>query len=65
MPVAYGSDLLGELHWDQSREFSLRRQAVSPIEILRSATTIPAQILRLDGQVGTLMPGAWADLVAG
>ena len=63
VPVAYGSDLLGELHWDQSREFSLRRQAVSPIEILRSATTIPAQILRLDGQVGTLMPGAWADLL--
>ena len=27
VPVAYGSDLLGELHWDQSREFSLRRQA--------------------------------------
>jgi imidazolonepropionase-like amidohydrolase len=63
VPVAYGSDLLGELHWDQSREFSLRRQAVSPIEILRSATTIPAQILRLDGKVGTLMPGAWADLL--
>jgi imidazolonepropionase-like amidohydrolase len=63
VPVAYGSDLLGELPWDQSREFSLRRQALSSIEILRSATTIPAQILRLDGQVGTLMPDAWADLL--
>jgi imidazolonepropionase-like amidohydrolase len=63
VPVAYGSDLLGELHWDQSREFSLRREVVEPIEIIRSATTIPAQILRLVGKVGTLQPGAWADLI--
>jgi imidazolonepropionase-like amidohydrolase len=63
VPVAFGSDLLGELHWDQSREFSLRREVVSPIEIIRSATTIAAQILRLEGKVGTLMEGAWADLL--
>jgi imidazolonepropionase-like amidohydrolase len=63
VPVAYGSDLLGELHWDQSREFSLRREVVAPIDIIRSATTIPAQILRLQGKVGTLQPGAWADLL--
>jgi imidazolonepropionase-like amidohydrolase len=54
---------LGELHWDQSREFSLRREVVSPIEIIRSATTIAAQVLRLEGKVGTLLPGAWADLL--
>jgi imidazolonepropionase-like amidohydrolase len=63
VPVAYGSDLLGELHWDQSREFSLRREVAAPIEIIRSATTIPAQILRLEGKVGTLAPGAFADLL--
>jgi len=63
VPVAYGSDLLGELHWDQSREFSLRAEVVSPIEIIRSATSIAAQILRLEGKVGTLMAGAWADLL--
>ena len=63
VPVAYGSDLLGDLHWDQSREFSLRREVAAPIEIIRSATTIAAQILRLDGKAGTLQPGAWADLV--
>jgi imidazolonepropionase-like amidohydrolase len=63
VPVAYGSDLLGELHWDQSREFTLRREVVAPIEIIRSATTIAAQILRLDGKVGTLAAGAYADLL--
>ena len=63
VPVAYGSDLLGELHWEQSREFGLRREVVAPIEIIRSATSIPAQILRLEGKVGTLAPGAFADLL--
>jgi len=63
VPVAYGSDLLGELHWDQSREFTLRREVVAPIEIIRSATSIAARILRLDGKVGTLAPGAYADLL--
>jgi len=63
VPVAYGSDLLGELHWDQSREFTIRREVVAPIEIIRSATTIAAQVLRLEGKVGTLQPGAWADVL--
>jgi imidazolonepropionase-like amidohydrolase len=63
VPVGYGSDLLGELHWDQSREFTLRREVVAPIEIICSATTIAAQILRLEGKVGTLKAGAWADLL--
>jgi len=63
VPVAYGSDLLGELHWDQSREFLLRREVSSPLEIIRSATSIGARILGLEGKVGTLRPGAYADLV--
>lgn len=63
VPVAYGSDLLGELHWDQSREFELRSEVVSPIEIIRSATTIGAQVLRKEGLIGTLAPGAYADII--
>jgi imidazolonepropionase-like amidohydrolase len=63
VPVAFGSDLLGELHWEQSREFRLRREVVSPIEIIRSATTIGAQVLRQEGLLGTLAPGAFADII--
>jgi imidazolonepropionase-like amidohydrolase len=64
VPVAYGSDLLGELHWDQSREFELRREVVPPIEIIRSATTISAQVLRQEGKLGVIAPGAYADILA-
>ena len=63
VPVAYGSDLLGELHWDQSREFTIRSEVVPPIEIIRSATTIGAEVLRMVGEVGTLAAGAFADLI--
>ena len=63
VPVAYGSDLLGELHWDQSREFTIRQEVVAPIDIIRSATLIGADVLRMPGQVGTLMPGAYADAI--
>ena len=63
IPVAYGSDLLGELHWDQSKEFTIRQEVVPPIEIIRSATTIGADVLRMPGKVGTLQPGAFADAI--
>ena len=63
IPVAYGSDLLGELHWDQSKEFTIRQEVVSPIEIIRSATTIGAEVLRMPGKVGTLQAGAFADAI--
>ena len=31
VPVAYGSDLLGQLQVDQSREFVIRSEVVKPI----------------------------------
>ncbi len=63
VPVAFGSDLLGELQIDQSREFLLRREVLSNLEIIRSATTTGAQITRMEGKLGTLRPGAFADLL--
>jgi imidazolonepropionase-like amidohydrolase len=63
VPVAYGTDLLGGLQVDQSREFLLRTEVLSPIEIIRSATTIGAQVVRQDGRLGTLAVGAFADLI--
>jgi len=61
--VGYGSDLLGQLQVDQSREFLLRREVLSPIEIIRQATVVGAEILRLPGKLGVVQPGAFADLL--
>lgn len=63
VPVAYGSDLLGQLQVDQSREFSLRSRVVKPIDVIRSATTIGAKVLRHEGKLGCIKPGAFADLL--
>src|SRR5712664_3858321 len=63
VPVAYGTDLLGQLQVDQSREFILRSQVMSPLEIIRSATLIGARVVRQQGKLGCLRPGAFADLL--
>jgi imidazolonepropionase-like amidohydrolase len=63
VPVAYGTDLLGQLQVSQSDEFTLRAQVLSPAEIIRSATTIGAQIVRMEGKLGCLKVGAFADLL--
>ena len=63
VPVGYGSDLLGQLQVDQSREFLLRREVLSPIEIIRQATVVGAEIVRMPGKLGVVEPGAFADIL--
>jgi imidazolonepropionase-like amidohydrolase len=63
VPVAYGTDLLGQLQVVQSEEFSLRARVLSPAEIIRSATTIGAQVARMEGKIGCLKASAFADLL--
>jgi imidazolonepropionase-like amidohydrolase len=63
IPVAYGTDLLGQLQVAQSEEFMLRAQVLSPAEIIRSATTIGAEVVRMTDRLGCLKPGAFADLL--
>ncbi len=61
--VGYGSDLLGALQVDQSREFMLRREVLSPMEIIRQATLVGAEIVRMPGKLGVVAPGSYADIL--
>ncbi len=61
--MAYGSDLLGQLQPDQSKEFLLRAEALSPREIIHSATVVGAELLGRPGELGVIAPGALADLL--
>jgi imidazolonepropionase-like amidohydrolase len=63
IPLVYGTDLLGGMHEEQLSEFTLRREVQPPADILRSATTVAAHLLRMEGQVGVVAPGAYADLL--
>jgi imidazolonepropionase-like amidohydrolase len=62
--IGYGTDLLGPMHRYQSREFVIRAEAMSPFEIIRSATIVNAELLNRPGEFGVVAPGARADLIA-
>ena len=61
--VGFGSDLLGQLQSEQSREFIYRSEVLTPLEIVRQATLVGAKILRQEGKLGVVEPGASADLI--
>ncbi|MFF3861528.1 amidohydrolase family protein [Streptomyces sp. NPDC002209] len=61
--LVYGSDLLGPLHSAQLQEFTLRAEVQPAADVIRSATSTAARLLRMEGEIGTLAPGAHADLL--
>lgn len=63
LAMAYGSDLLGEMHKYQSEEFVIRGRALPAHEVIASATHVAAKLLRMEGLIGTVAPGAHADLI--
>ncbi len=63
LPMAYGSDLLGDMHIHQSEEFTIRASVLPNNEVIRSATRNAAQLLGMEGEIGSLQIGASADLL--
>jgi imidazolonepropionase-like amidohydrolase len=61
--IGLGTDLLGETHPAQSKEFLLRAKIQSNADVLRSATIVNAEIVQQPGKLGVLAPGAFADLL--
>ena len=61
--MAFGTDLLGESHRFQSDEFRLRAGVLGAAEALRAATIHAAHVVRMDGRLGVVAPGAMADLL--
>jgi imidazolonepropionase-like amidohydrolase len=63
LPMGYGSDLLGQLQKYQTMEFELRSRVLPMQEVIASATTTAAKLCRMEGEIGALVPGAYADLL--
>lgn len=61
--IVYGSDLLGGLQYRQLDEFTIRAAVIPNIDLIRSATSNAARLLRMEGEIGTLAAGAHADLI--
>ncbi|UNI17927.1 hypothetical protein JDV02_004234 [Purpureocillium takamizusanense] len=61
--ICHGSDLLGPLQEEQSREFEIRARALDAAEVLRGATVTAARLLRQDDFLGQVEAGFAADLL--
>ena len=61
--IVYGTDLLGEMHYRQLEEFTIRAQVQTPAAIIAAATTTAARLLGVPGRIGVVAPGAEADLL--
>jgi imidazolonepropionase-like amidohydrolase len=61
--IGFGTDLVGGTRGRQSSEFRLRSAVMTPLQILRSATSVNAALLNMSGELGVVAPGACADLL--
>ena len=61
--MGFGTDLLGEMHRHQSREFLIRAEVLSPLEVVRQATSGNAELMNRSGKLGSVVAGAYADLL--
>ena len=60
--IAFGTDLLGDMHPHQSEEFRIRAKVQPPAEVLKAATINAAKLLRRD-DLGVVAVGGQADLL--
>jgi len=62
--LGLGTDLGGHaFHPLQGGELELRGRVEKPIEVLRAATSVNAEVLQKSGQLGRIAPDAWADIL--
>ena len=63
--MTFGTDAGVYAYGLGARQFAyMVRYGMTPLQAIQSATTEAARALGKEGQVGTLAPGAWGDLVA-
>ena len=61
--IGHGSDLEGEMHHFQSREFLLKAEILSAREVIASATITNAELLNMTGRLGVVAEGGLADIL--
>jgi imidazolonepropionase-like amidohydrolase len=62
--LGLGSDIQGrEFHRKQGSELRLRGSIEKAVDVLRSATSINAEILQMEGELGCIRAGALADIL--
>ncbi|HLK32819.1 MAG TPA: amidohydrolase family protein [Terriglobales bacterium] len=66
LKIAFGTDM-GGIKWSEpiAQEFGRMVQfGMSPMDAIRSATIRAAELLEMQGELGVIAPGSYADIVA-
>jgi imidazolonepropionase-like amidohydrolase len=66
LKIAFGTDM-GGIKWSEpiAQEFGRMVQfGMPPMEAIRSATLRAAELLDMQGEIGVIAPGAYADIIA-
>ena len=64
--IVFGTDM-GGIPWTEpmAQEFPRMTEfGMSPVEVIRSATSRAADMLNMTGEIGVVAPGAYADIIA-
>jgi imidazolonepropionase-like amidohydrolase len=64
--IAFGTDA-GGFSWteNEAKEFPyMVKWGMTPMQAIKSATTVAAQLLDMTGKIGEVSPGAYADIIA-
>lgn len=61
--MGWGTDLIGETQNRQAREFAIRAEVETGKEILHAMYKVNPSLCHLEGKIGTLAAGAFADIV--
>lgn len=63
--IAYGTDAGVYPHGDNGKQFAyMVRFGMSPMQAIQSATTVAADLMQRSGDVGSVTPGHFGDLIA-
>ena len=64
--IVFGTDI-GGIPWSEPMAQEFPRMVdlgMPPMDAIKSASSRPAEMLDMQGQIGVIAPGAWADIVA-
>ncbi len=62
--IGSGSDIIGPFQYLKGREFALKAEVMTPMEVIVSATRTNAELIGMSDRIGTVEPGKLADLIA-
>ena len=63
LELGFGTDLLGEAQVRQNQEFSILADLESAVDTLHSMYVVNPKLCGLEGKIGLVQPGAYADLL--